>query len=151
MKSWNVILGVDVSKLTLDICCAERNLYLKTDNCTKGFTLFKRWCKTNEIELKETLIVMEHTGGYEYRFIQYCESQSILYCRVPGLEIKQSLGMTRGKSDRADAFRIGLYGEEKIKKLIPSKPVDNNILTLRQLLSFRKRLVRERAGFESTI
>jgi transposase len=151
MKSWNVILGVDVSKLTLDICCAERSLYLKTDNQTKGFSLFKKWCKAHEINLMETLIVMEHTGGYEYRFMQFCESQSIPYCRIPGLEIKQSQGMTRGKSDQVDAFRIGQYGEEKAKRLVPSKPVDKNILTLKQLLSFRKRLVRERAGLESTI
>jgi len=151
MKSWNVILGVDVSKLTLDICCAERNLYLKIENQTKGFNLFKKWCKVNEINLKETLVVMEHTGGYEYRFIQFCESQSIPYCRIPGLEIKQSQGMTRGKSDQVDAFRIGQYGEEKAKRLVPSKPLDKNILTLKQLLSFRKRLVRERAGLESTI
>jgi transposase len=151
MKSWNVILGVDVSKLTLDICCAERSLYLKIDNQTKGFVLFKKWCKTNNINLNETLIVMEHTGGYEYRFMQFCESQSIPYCRIPGLEIKQSQGMTRGKSDQADAFRIGQYGEEKSKRLIPSKPLDNNMLMLKQLLSFRKRLVRERAGLECTI
>src|SRR6218665_3876798 len=151
MKSWNVILGVDVSKLTLDICCAERKLYLKIDNQTKGFRVFKKWCKENDVELKQTLVVMEHTGGYEYRFIQFCESHSIAYCRIPGLEIKQSQGMTRGKSDQADAFRIGQYGEEKAKRLTPSKPLDKTILTLRQLLSFRKRLVRERAGLECTI
>jgi len=28
MKNWNVILGVDVSKLTLDISCAERDLHI---------------------------------------------------------------------------------------------------------------------------
>jgi transposase len=150
MKSWNVILGVDVSKLTLDICCAERKLYLKIDNKTNGFALLKKWCKANEINLKETLIVLEHTGGYEYRFMQFCDSASIPYCRIPGLEIKNSMGMTRGKSDRADSYRIGLYGEEKMKKLTPSKPVDKNILALKQLLSFRKRLVREKAGYEST-
>lgn len=151
MKSWNVILGVDVSKLTLDICCADRGLYLKINNNATGFGAFKKWCKTNEINLQETLVVMEHTGGYEYRFIQFCESLSIPYCRIPGLEIKQSQGMTRGKSDRADAFRIGQYGEEKVKKLVPSKPLDKNILTLKQLLSFRKRLAREKAGYENTI
>lgn len=113
MKSWNVILGVDVSKLTLDICCAERNLRIKIDNCAKGFTVLKKWCKTNKLDLKDTLVVMEYTGGYEYRFMQFCESSSVSYCRVPGLEIKQSIGMTRGKSDQADAFRIGQYGEEK--------------------------------------
>jgi transposase len=151
MKSWNVILGVDVSKLTLDICCAERNLHIKIDNCSKGFTMLKKWCSTNEIDLNETLMVMEFTGGYEYRFIQFCESLSISYSRVPGLEIKQSMGMTRGKSDQADAFRIGQYGEEKSKRLELSKPLDNNILKLKQLLSFRKRLVREKAGLESTV
>ncbi|HZX59335.1 MAG TPA: transposase [Mucilaginibacter sp.] len=151
MKSFNVILGVDVSKLTLDICCAERNLHVKIDNCSKGFCVLKKWCKTSSINLKETLIVLEFTGGYEYRFLQFCESLSISYCRVPGLQIKKSLGMIRGKSDQADAFRIGEYGEEKIKKLTPSNPVDKNILELKQLLSFRKRLVREKAGLESTV
>jgi transposase len=151
MKSWNVILGVDVSKLTLDICCAERNLHIKTGNCSKGFSVLKKWCKTNAIDLNETLVVMEFTGGYEYRFIQFCESLSIAYCRIPGLEIKNSLGMIRGKSDEMDAFRIGQYGEDKIKRLPPSKPLDKNILMLKQLLSFRKRLVREKAGLESTV
>ena len=151
MKSWNVILGVDVSKLTLDICWAERNLHLKIDNCAKGFSVFKKWCKSNAIDLKGTLVVMEYTGGYEYRFMQFCGSLSIPYCRIPGLEIKRSMGMTRGKSDQADAFRIGQYGEEKSKRLLPSKPLDNNILKLKQLLSFRKRLVREKAGLESTV
>jgi transposase len=136
MKSWNVILGVDVSKLTLDIGCAERNLHIKIDNCSKGFAEFTKWCKTS---------------GYEYRFVQFCDSKSIAFCRVPGLEIKQSMGMVRGKNDRADAFRIGRYGEEKRTRLTPSKPVDQNILTLKQLLSFRKRLVREKAGMQSTV
>lgn len=150
MKSWNVILGVDVSKLTLDIGCAERNLHMKIDNCSKGFAEFNKWCKTNGIDLKETLVVMEYTGGYEYRFIQYCDSKSIAFCRVPGMEIKQSMGMVRGKNDKADAFRIGRYGEEKRGKLTPSKPLDQNILRLKHLLSFRKRLVREKAGLQST-
>jgi transposase len=151
MESWNVILGVDVSKLTLDICCAERNLHIRINNCATGFTVFKKWCKTNQIYLKETLVVMEYTGGYEYRFMQFCESLSINYCRIPGLEIKQSMGMVRGKSDQTDAFRIGQYGEQKSKRLVPSMPLDNNILKLTQLLSFRKRLVREKAGLESTV
>ncbi len=151
MKQWNVILGVDVSKKTLDVCCAERKLPLHIDNNSEGFCKFKKWCKDNEIDLQETFIVLEYTGGYEYRFIQFCQSHGIAYCRVPGLEIKLSMGAVRGKSDGADAFRIGTYGEEKIKKLKPSKPLDNNILELKSALSFRKRLVRESAGYQSTI
>jgi hypothetical protein len=43
---------------------------------------------------------LEYTGGYEYRFLQFCDTKSIPYCRVPGLEIKQSMGMVRGKVTR---------------------------------------------------
>src|SRR5215469_15130098 len=151
MKKWNVILGLDVSKLTLDISSYELNLHIKFDNCSTGFKLFQKWCKTNGISLKDTLIVMEYTGGYEYRFIQFCEAFSIAYCRVPGLEIKNSMGIIRGKSDATDSYRISKYGNEKIKELEPSKPLDENILHLKQLLSFRKRLVRENAGLKSTL
>jgi transposase len=151
MKTWNVVLGVDVSKKTVDICWAERKLFIQVSNNSEGFSKFKKWCKDNGIDLKETFIVLEYTGGYEYRFIQFCESQTIAYRRVPGLEIKKSMGMVRGKSDKADAFRISQYGEEKIKRLEPSKLLDKNILELKTLLSFRKRLVRESAGYQTTV
>lgn len=67
------------------------------------------------------------------------------------MEIKQSISMIRGKSDKAEAFRIGTYGEEKIKRLEPAKPLDNNIIELKTALSFRKRLVRVGTGYESTM
>ena len=151
MKKWNVILGVDVSKLTIDISSYELGLHIKIDNCSQGFKVFQKWCKTHDINLQETLIVMEYTGGYEYRFIQFCEAFFIAYCRVAGLEIKNSMGMTRGKNDETDSYRISKYGEEKIKSLGPSKPLDKKILLLKQLLSFRKRLVRDNAGLQSTL
>jgi transposase len=151
MKTWNVILGVDVSKRTLDISWAERRLPLQIDNNREGFGKFKKWCKDQEIDLREIFVVLEYTGGYEYRFIQFCQSQSIAYCRVPGLEIKQSMGMVRGKSDRADAFRISRYGQERIKRLEPSKPLDDTVIALKTILSFRKRLVRENAGYQSSV
>jgi len=151
MENFKCVLGVDVSKLTLDICCAEQQLHIKIENCSKGFSDFRKWSKANKIDLQKTFVVMEFTGGYEYRFIQFCESMSVAYCRISGLEIKRSMGMTRGKSDKVDSYRIGQYGEEKIKKLEQAKPLDNNVLQLKQLLSFRKRLVRETAGLSATV
>jgi transposase len=126
-------------------------LHLKINNDTRGFTEFKKWCRANAFSLKETFIVLEYTGGYEYRFIQFCESMSVAYCRISGLEIKRSMGMIRGKNDKVDSFRIGQYGEEKIKRLVPDKPLDTSILLLKQLLSFRKRLVKEAAGLLATV
>jgi transposase len=90
MKKYEVILGVDISKLTLDISCADRHLHLKISNNSDGFNYLKKWCKVNKISLPTIFIVMEHTVGYEYRFIQFCESAAIDYYRIYPLEIKKS-------------------------------------------------------------
>lgn len=151
MKEHQFTLGVDVSKLTLDIHCAELKQHIRIENGSKGFIVFKKWCKEHEINLKSSLVVMEYTGGYEYKLIQFCESAAITYCRVPGLAIKKSMGITRGKNDKVDSKRIAQYGEEKRKTLEPSRPLSKPILALRELLSLRKKLVRENAGYISTI
>jgi len=151
MKKWEFTLGVDVSKNTLDISCSELNEHVKIKNGTEGFTVFLKWCKHFKIDLKQSFLVMEFTGGYEYKLIQFCESRGILYTRIPGLAIKNSLGITRGKNDKVDSSRIAQYGEEKHKSLTPSKPLNPAIVSLKELLSFRKRLVRENAGYQATI
>ena len=151
MEKGNVILGVDVSKNTLDFCCARRGIHIRTGNDSKGFALLGKWCRQEGIDLKATLFVLEYTGGYEYRFLQYCQSRGYRYCRIPGMEIKRSMGMVRGKSDRADSFRIGRYGEEKSARLDPEKPLNTNFIRLKQLLAFRKRLVRENAGYKTSV
>jgi transposase len=50
-----------------------------------------------------------------------------------------------------DSSRIAQYGEEKHKSLTPSKPLNPALVSLKELLSFRKRLVRENAGYQATI
>lgn len=151
MKNWDFTLGVDVSKNTLDISCSELNEHIRVKNGSEGFTLFLKWCKSYKIDLKKSFLVMEYTGGYEYKLLQFCDAQRILYTRLPGLAIKNSLGITRGKNDKIDSIRIAQYGEEKHKSLKASKPVDPAITAIKELLSFRKRLVRENAGYQSTI
>jgi len=144
-------LGVDVSKNTLDVCCAEIKQHIQIKNGTEGFLQFKKWCRTFDIKLQKCFLVMEYTGGYEYKLIQFCESNNILYTRIPGLAIKNSLGITRGKNDKVDAGRIAQYGEEKHKLLNADKPLNEAVVKLKELLSFRKRMVRENAGYKSSI
>jgi transposase len=151
MKKWNFILGVDVSKLTLDVHCAEFNEHIKIANGTEGFKVLKKWVKEFGIDLAKSIIVMEYTGGYEYKLIQFCESLSISYTRIPGLAIKNSLGITRGKNDKVDAKRIANYADEKIKTISPDNPLNKGILQLKELLSFRKRLVRINAGLKASL
>lgn len=140
-----------MSKLTLDICCSELNEHIKIINGSEGFKQFLKWCRLLKIDLLHSFLILEYTGGYEYKLLQFCEAHGIVYARIPGLAIKKSLGITRGKNDRVDSFRIAQYGEEKHKSIEPSKPLNPAIIRLKELLGFRKRLVRENAGYKSTI
>jgi transposase len=151
MKKWDFILGVDVSKLTLDIHCAELNEHIQICNGTEGFRAFKKWANQVGIDLTSSILVMEYTGGYEYKLIQFCESLSIPYTRIPGLAIKNSLGISRGKNDKVDAKRIARFAEEKIKTIKPANPLNKRIVQLKELLSFRKRLVRFNAGLKASL
>ncbi|HXS57986.1 MAG TPA: transposase [Hanamia sp.] len=151
MKKHRFIMGVDVSKNTLDIYCTKINEHLQIQNGTVGFREFLLWCKTQKVDMKNCIVVMEYTGGYEYKLVQFCESKKIPFMRIPGLAIKHSLGIIRGKNDKVDSKRIAQYAFEKYSSLQASKPLDQRIVRLKELLKFRKRLVRENAGYQATI
>lgn len=151
MKKWEFILGVDVSRNTLDVHCNELNVHIQIKNGSEGFKVFQSWCKTHKIEMSKAIIVLEFTGGYEYKLLQYCESKGIPYIRIPGLAIKRSMGIIRGKNDKVDAKRIAQYADEKQKGLKPSNPLNKEIIALKELLAFRKRLVRENGGYKATV
>jgi len=101
MKKWKFTLGVDVSKLTLDVSCSELNEHIKIKNGSEGFMQFLKWCRKLKIDLQESFLVLEYTGGYEYKLLQFCEAHAIVYARIPGLAIKNSMGIVRGKNDKA--------------------------------------------------
>src|SRR4051812_11576292 len=98
MKNWDFTLGVDVSKNTLDVSCAELNEHIQIKNGSEGFVQFRKWCRHFKIELQRSFLVMEYTGGYEYKLLQFCESHNLAFTRIPGLAIKKSLGISRGKN-----------------------------------------------------
>ena len=91
---------------------------------------------------------MEYTGGYEYRLVQFCWSKQITSTRVPGLQIKKSLGMQRGKNDKIDSRRIAEYGYEKRDKLKEKKSCNAAIVRLKQLLTQRRAFVEDKKAHE---
>lgn len=121
-------------------------------NNEKGFKVISKWiwthCKGN---LKELLVVMEYTGIYTYNFEKYLFKQKISYVKRPALDIKRSLGMIRGKSDKADARFISKYGWMRKEELSPMKPVDDNLIALQQLMAYRDKLVVDRASYEARL
>ncbi len=151
MEKSRFTIGVDVSRNTLDVYCTEVRQHIRISNDTAGFKSFNSFCRQHQISLTDAIVVLEYTGGYEYRWLQYCRSKGIAYVRIPGLAIKRSLGIVRGKNDRIDAARIAQFGDEKYKQLSPEKPLNTSILRLKELLGLRKKLVRENAGYKASV
>src|SRR5215469_13988760 len=118
------IVGVDVSKLKLDLHCYGQSNSLVVSNDGKGFKSCLKWLKKEvSKEIREVMVVMEYTGIYTYRLEQFLEQHGIDYVKRPALDIKRSVGMKRGKTDQADARMISQYGWYRREELKPMKPV----------------------------
>ncbi len=140
-----LIVGVDVSKSTLDFHCKPNDLFFQTENTIGGFRVWLK--KITATSLCKLLVVMEHTGSYSLKFESFLRSKGIDYCKIPALEIKRSLGVIRGKSDKVDAARIAEYAWLRKDLLTADAPLEEGTRKLRNLLSLRAKLVRDRSGY----
>ena len=148
MQRKEFFIGVDVSKLTLDVAVHGTKNHIRIHNSSEGFKQLPAWLKSLNIELSDCWFVLEYTGGYEFRLVQFCQSKQITFTRVPGLQIKKSLGMQRGKNDKIDSKRIAEYGYEKREKLKEHKVCDAAITRLKQLLTQRSGFIDDKKAHE---
>jgi transposase len=140
------IIGIDVSKASIDLASYQCQTHLKIENTSAGFKRFLKWLKQQKINPVDVLVIMEHTGLYSYSFEQFLQKQSIGFTKVPALAITRSLGLIRGKTDKIDAARIALYGFEKQHALSITSPQSPQLLRLQILHSIRHQLVKQKAA-----
>ena len=109
MKRFLNYVGIDVSKLTLDIVIHRIHLgqnspHLKTENSQKGYKEIISWLNNNSAKPEETLFCLEYTGIYSQRLSAFFDKKSLSYSLVSPLHMKRSMGFIRGKNDKADAL-----------------------------------------------
>lgn len=143
-------IGIDVSKLTIDVTVHSCQSYCKLDNTKKAFKKMVKWVyKESSFAAKNILFVFEHTGLYSHQLAVYLTKNEIPFILVPGLEIKKSLGITRGKDDKVDSKVIARYGFRLRDELEPYKMPSNKLMQIKSLLTLRERLVKQRSGHKS--
>lgn len=146
------IIGVDVSKLKLDLHCYGQSNSFIISNDGKGFKALLKWIKKEvSKDIGCVMIVMEYTGIYTYGLEQFLHQQGISYVKRPALDIKRSVGMKRGKTDKADARMISQYGWYRREELKAMKPVSDTQQQLQQLMNYRDKLVADKASYEARI
>lgn len=152
-KKW--FIGIDISNETLDVSIVNEqypNQFKdkKVSNDIAGFESILKWFKSLKVNPKDCMFCMEHTGTYGLLLFGWLESKGITFSVISGLEIKKSLGLTRGKNDKVDARRIANYAREKNRTLPIYHLPGKNIVQIKQLLTFRDQLVRYQTGFKNS-
>ncbi len=145
-------LGIDVSKKTIDVNLYCKRDYLQFENTVKGYKALLVWVKRQTgLAMDQVLICFEHTGLYSLPLAVFLTGQNITFCMEPSLQIKRSLGLVRGKDDKVDARRISEYAYLRRKLLKPFVLPSLSVLRLQKLLSLRERMVKQRAGYISSL
>jgi len=156
MEKYNFFVGCDISKSSFDVSFKIPGYdvdYLgQFTNNQEGF-------KEMEMQLKEStssshstwLICFENTGVYSKSILEWLVSRMIACKEENPIQISKSLGIRRGKSDKADSKDICQYCYEKRDVIVPSKLSNPLFIELRKLLSRRDTLVRHKQSLEQSV
>lgn len=146
-------IGVDVSKHTIDVTVLKEGDFLsheKVPNNKIDIRKFlKRIMKDFKARTNKTIVCVENTGTYTTLLLdELIRRKMHLWLESP-LQIKLTLGLQRGKSDKLDSLRIAQYAYTyRYKSRLWNKPREI-IEHLKQLRSLRQRLVVARYQLKS--
>lgn len=104
MKNYLFHIGVDISKLKLDVNLLNsqtlQSEHLVIENHQKSIKEFIKLLIKRKIELNSTLFCCENKGIYTNHLSTILLSLGLDLWIVPAIEIKRSKGITRGKNDK---------------------------------------------------
>jgi transposase len=155
MKKFDYYIGIDISKLTLDVsilCECENGAlteHYKIENREKSIAQFVKKHLGN-CAPEQMLFCFEDTGVYSMPLAYYLSDNNIAYWQVPSLEIKRSRGITRGKSDKIDSKAIAFYACTHMHKFRENRIAAQSIRKLRLLFTEREKVLKSLASFEKT-
>ena len=143
------ILGIDVSKKTIDIALSQNkaNVLMVSHQFTNSLGGYKKmliWLKKQEIALDHLLVCMENTGIYHRSLVDFFQKQKAFVWVANPVAIKWSSGLQRGKTDQMDAQRICLYAFRNQDKAKAYSAKDQSIQKVSELLAARERLIKAR-------
>ncbi len=150
---FNSFIGVDISKLYFDVVLLNNHGGFHSSkrfkNNQHGFNAFTQWLQLNRVCIKSSIACMEHTGVYCLPLCGHFEELGLSYSLQSGLQIKRSMGIQRGKNDKADARIIAKYVYLNRQDITPHKLPSRVLMKLKNLLTYRERLIRTKVSLQT--
>jgi transposase len=143
----NHFVGIDISAEKLDVAVINaeqqpKQPVFQVNNDWDGFERLVEQVQKKNVPLNDIWFCFEHTGVYGLLLSVYLQRKGLVFSVVPAMEIKNSMGITRGKNDALDAKRIAEYAATH--KLTPTTLPAQSLLVIKQLLTYRYQLVKMR-------
>jgi len=149
-----LFIGIDFSKSKFDVTVLKsidqqdyaQAIFL---NEPKGFNDFLKWLyRQSDVPQKDWLFCGEHTGLYSRGLARFLVKKNLFIWLENPLQIKCSWGIKRSKNDRIDSLEIARYALRFQDKAVASKPANKDIESIRILLGYRGRLVKNKVSLE---
>jgi transposase len=149
-------IGIDISNEVLDISLMDANVYgdfkdKKINNSFTGFEQMYEWLEKQNLKFEECLFCMEHTGTYGLLLFAWLSQMDLDYCVEPGLKIKRSLGVVRGKNDKIDARRLADYAYTNKAKLRTFNLPSTLLIQIKQYLTYREQIVKINTSLKNSL
>lgn len=116
MAEETLFVGIDVSKVWLDVAVHPTGENWRVENTEKGFEkLIQKLCP-----LSLDRIVVEATGGYEAALVERLAREGLPVCRVNPARVRRfAQGMNwLAKTDKIDALVLARFGEKAQPRLL---------------------------------
>lgn len=150
-----IYVGIDISKEKCNLCYRSGLEIVHEEersNEVKALKkAFKEALKALGATMDEILICAEYTGRYIYPLTVACQELDLFLWLDDPTRIKNSMGLTRGKSDRVDAARIAeyvfRYSDKAVRYAIPDAP----LVSMKNLLSDREFLLTDKKRYQAQL
>jgi len=157
MQKYHLFIGIDISKQWIDVCAShdgpKKDMpHQRFDNNKKGFHQMVRFVRDHARQHRlegPWLFCMEHTGVYVLPLCNFLEHQQLDYILESALQIFKSLGIRRGKSDKADAADIARYLFLHHREIKPYRLPSDTLLKINNLLRLHDRLTKAHAALKT--
>lgn len=156
METFSYFIGIDISKATLDfavVITSKLSFHFQSSNDKTGIESFLKKLKEQcpDANFSNSLYCMEHTGIYNNHIVNFLHTKIANIWVEHPINIKNSLGMIRGKNDKIDAQRIAIYAYKNRDDAHLWVPKRDVIQKLDRLTALRNRLVKARKMLQSPL